>query len=299
MKLNSNFLKTLLLVFLFLSLDASVKAQTNNEIKRKERKEKRLFNLKKNSLFLQEPYFFVGLGLGPLVSIPAMRTSVLPQDGSSITEDLLGSARLKMFANVKAYVGAHYKKHIFTLQIENLDAYSSISKSFDYLGEVTGKQVEISYIVPYLSFMYQYDALNNNKKIGLQPGMHAGLCITEGWQNGSYSPLVYSDNITGLIYQYGEARFLTTNLHKVGFGFGPSLNFEVNFARWFSLNLYQQFTYVAGPVAKNEIWYKTLGSPEQYGMSKSSLLNYSVNLSFRFKMYIKGTKQKINDLIQP
>ncbi len=289
--------KLIIFIFLFLSLGGSLMAQTNKDVKKAERKETRLLRQKKLTFYQNEPYFFVGFGLGSLFSIPAMRTIVLPEDGSSITEDLLGSSRLKMFFNVKAFIGAHYKRHFFTLQIENLDSYSNISKNFEYLGQSTGKQVEISYILPYLSFMYQYNVLNNNRKIGLQPGFHAGLGFTDGWRNVSYGSLEYYDNNTEQQIQYGEAGFLTTNLHKVGFGFGPSLNFEVNFARWFSLNLYQQFTYIAGPVAKNEIWYQVVGSKEQYGMSKSSLLNYSINLSLRFKMYMKGTKQKVNNLM--
>lgn len=269
----------------------------NKELKKLERNEKRLLNKKRNTLFLNEPYFFVGFGLGPLFSIPTLRTHVLPEDGGSITEDFSGSSKLKMFFNAKAYFGLHYKRHFFTLQVENLDSYSNISKRFEYFDQITAKQVEISFILPYLSILYQYDVLNNNKKISLQPGFHAGLAITNGMQSGSYSALSYYDNNIEESVIYGEARFLTTNLHKVGFGFGPSLNFEVNFARWFSLNVYQQFTYVAGPVTKNEIWYQIIGNKEQYGMSKSSLLNYSINLSFRFKMYLKGTKQKVNQLM--
>lgn len=278
--------------FLFLSLICltflNLNAQTFDSEKIKELKQ---FEKNRKTAFLNEPYIFTGFGLGPLFGIPAMRTVVPAANGQSFTRDLYGAAYMKIFINARLFVGAHYKRHYFTAQFEDLHIYNNISASYITPDGGGGLQRETFDLLPYVSFMYQYDVLNNNRIFGLQPGFHAGLAIIPNFDG---STKMFSGS--GTNGQNADTQLLegeTTTLQRLGFGFGPSLNLEVNFARWFSLNFYQQFTYVAGPVIKNEFVTQYNGESPQYAVTNSNLLNYSMNISLRFKMYLPKTRFKV------
>lgn len=290
-KLLINNTKLLVLFLLGVVLSLTLSAQTSVD----STYQQWLYKKQRSTAFLNETYFFTGFGVGPVFAIPAIKTHIPFENGGIISEDIYGGLSMKLFINARAFAGLYYKRNYFTLQIENLYFYTNVSvwyKSY-HDGSWNGSQHEKANTAPYVSFMYQYDVLNNNKKIALQPGLHLGVGIIGNYDKMFHNENAFYDPVSQVFTPEHKYMIKQETLQKVGFGFGPSLNFEVNFGRSFSLNLYQQLSYIAGPVLKTELWSEVIGDPIQYGMSKTSLLNYSANLALRFKMYLPKTRFKV------
>src|SRR5690606_22848736 len=132
----------------------------------------------RSEAFLNETYFFTGFGFGLMAEFPLIKVRTAPNDMLFME----GTPKALPFLSGRLFVGAHYKRHYFTFQFENLDAYSGVVAYKLIDNQWRGLQEFLKMgaaPVPYFSLMYQYDVLKNNRKIGLQPGIHAGIGLLE------------------------------------------------------------------------------------------------------------------------
>ncbi len=228
--------------------------------------------------YLNQPYFYAGFGLGGSINLPVSTTHYLGNHTS--TDPLIRNYnRTSSFFQGQFFVGFQIKKHYATLRFENL--------AFSYGSELHRSSSNINInesftLLPYASLSYQYDVLNNNKKISLQPGIHFGAAFFDVKPKDE---LMLQDG--GMLGTYSEGA------PKAAFGFGPSLNFEVNVNRWFSVNVYQQFTYIPGSVITTHYTFYRSDASSVETITKTNFLNYSANIALRFKMYLPKTRFKV------
>lgn len=276
------YVKNLIGIFLFYFIVfTSVYSQGYSEAKYKKMYETK----QKRTLFLQEPYFYACITGGMGINLPTKRLFGISGDGSYFPGLESRPDNAFAYLNYGLSAGFQIKKHHVSVNYDAIRlAYAT--DYFVYKVNEISSSLRMNSSIPYLSLMYQYDIFGKGRLIGLQPGLHFGI----GFYNYVYEKgLRKEGSNNGFVIIDSELM----RMRKVGLGFGPSLNFEVNITRWFSFNFYQQLAYFPNTIFHSNITIYQEGLLKDKKEADTKLLNYSMNISLRFKMYLPKTRFKV------
>lgn len=190
-------------------------------------------------------------------------------------------------------IGYHYKFNYFTFQAEVMYSVHDYEVAIPYdANNVFNRTAILNYA--YYAFSYHVDVLRSVPRFRVQPSFYIGLTqnVTDLDATGLGNDTMKLVNNNTLVLKQENLPQTKTN-----FVFGPSLNLEINVARWFSVNIQQNLLYGVGWPAKSTVTYQYNQEAPVVNQVRSGLLNYALFMNLRFKFFPKRTKERINDLI--
>lgn len=239
--------------------------------------------------FIENNYFFVEAGGGLLINTSPIQVSA--SDVSLIRKP--AQQYVPFFPKFHLGIGYHYKFNYFAVQAEVLYSVHDYEVVIpNSSNDVLQRTSILNYA--YYAFSYHVDVLRSVPRFRVQPGFYIGLTQNVTPLEATHWAIDTVDLGSNNTFIVNQENLPQT---KTNFVFGPSLNLEINVARWFSVNLQQNLLYGFGWPAKSDVTYQYNNEAPVVSQVRSGLLNYALFLNLRFKFYPKRTKQRINDLI--
>lgn len=239
--------------------------------------------------FIENNYFFIEAGGG--LTINASPIQIVKPEGSWLRKPT--KAFVPFFPKFHAGVGYHHRFNYFTFQVEAMYSVHDYDVAFPHNADkVFDRAAELNYA--YYAFSYHIDVLRSVPRFRIQPGFYIGLTqnVTTLNSTGFGNNTIALENNNTLILKQENLPQTKTN-----FVFGPSLNLEINVARWFSVNIQQNLLYGIGWPAKTMVTYQYNQEAPVVNQVRSGLFNYALFMNLRFKLFPKNTKKRINSLI--
>ncbi len=289
-----NFLVLILLFFVFTSATAQKKQEEfwySNYRYTLKKKGKQPKEVRKQAFarFMENNYFFVEAGGGLIVNASPVQVTTI--EGSLLRKPSKQYA--PFFPKMHLGVGYHHKFNYFTLQAEVMYSVHDYEVAIPHNAtDVFNRTAILNYA--YYAFSYHVDVLRSVPRFRIQPGFYIGLTqnVTTldatGWSDDT---LALANNNKLILKQDNLPQT------KTNFVFGPSLNLEINVARWFSINLQQNLLYGVGWPVRTTITYQYNQEAPVASPVRSGLFNYALFMNLRFKLFPKKTKERINSLM--